>query len=492
MSVALLARPASQAIIRTELARRDLADFCALLDPSYEPAEHTARLCAELEAVERGEVLRLAVFMPPRHGKTLHVSERFPAWYLGRHPERQVILASYSAELAESNSRRVRGLLRHPRYPFAAQVSDDSHAVNRWGTTQGGTVIAAGVGGSITGFGAHILVIDDPVKGREEADSEAFRERAWEWYREVARTRLMPGGAIVLCQTRWHEDDLAGRILVAQPGSWRVLSLPAVAEANDQLGRATGESLWPAWFGGDELSALQAELGTRAWSALYQQAPTSDAGGLFRRAWMQRRHGTPPFLAYTLCSVDSAFKTGVANDYSVIATWGTDGKDFYLLDVWRERVEFPDLVHAVKAQAALHKPKAILIEDTAAGQSALQQLRRETPLPLLPVKVTAAKPARAAAVTPLFEAGKVSLPVGTAWLDAWIEEHVAFPTGRFDDQVDTTSMALARLALVAGTGRALPKPIPMRETAGTQAVNARDWASQFYGRNGPVVGVKRG
>lgn len=270
-----------------------------------------------------------------------------------------------------------------------------------------------------------------------------------------------------------------------------MLSLPAVAEANDQLGRLPGEALWPAWFGSDELSALQVELGTRAWSALYQQAPTSDAGGLFRRAWMQRRHVQPPTLSYTLCSVDSAFKTGVANDYSVIATWGTDGKDFYLLDVWRERVEFPDLVYAVKAQAGIHKPRAVLIEDTAAGQSALQQLRRETPLPLLPVKVTAPKIARAAAITPFFEAGKVSLPAGTGWLDAWIEEHVAFPTGRFDDQVDTTSMALARLALVANTGRALPKPIPMRETAGTPAANPRDWASQFYGRNGPVVGVKR-
>ena len=490
MSVALLARPESQAIIRSELGRRELADFCALIDPNYEPAEHTARLCAELEAVERGASPRLAIFMPPRHGKTLHVSERFPAWYLGRHPERQVILASYSAELAESNSRRVRNLLRHPWYPFPARVADDSQAVNRWGTTQGGTIIAAGVGGSITGFGAHLLVIDDPVKGREEADSEAFRERAWEWYREVARTRLMPGGAIVVCQTRWHEDDLAGRILAQQPGSWRVLSLPAVADEDDQLGRAPGEPLWPAWFDRAELAALQSELGTRAWSALYQQAPTSDAGGLFRRAWMGRRHGAPPPLSYTLCSVDSAFKTGVANDYSVIATWGTDGRDFYLLDLWRERVEFPDLVHAIVAQTARHSPKAILVEDTAAGQSALQQLRRDTPLPLLAVKVTASKQARAAAVTPLFEAGKVSIPAGKDWLDSWIEEHVAFPTGRFDDQVDTTSMALARLALVAGTGRALPKPVPLRETAGTAPANPRDWARQFLGAREPRV-VKR-
>jgi predicted phage terminase large subunit-like protein len=433
-------------VFRAELARRHLADFCALMDPRYEPAAHTDLLCEHLEAVERGELRRLMVFLPPRHSKTYHVAERFPAWCIGRDPTRQVILTSYGAELAEQASRKARGLLLHPAWPFAGCLADESTAVNRWHTAQGGVVIAAGVGGAITGFGAHLLVIDDPVKGREEADSESYRERVWQWYLEVARTRLMPGGRMVLCQTRWHEDDLAGRILSGpRAAEWTVLALPALAEVGDPLGRAEGEPLWRAWFDREELEAMRAELGSRAWAALYRQQPTVDEDGMFKRAWFARRYTAPPNLRGKVMAVDSAFKTGVLNDYSVIATWGTDGVDFYLLNVWRGRVEFPELEHAIVRQHELNRPHSVLIEDTAAGQAAAQTLRRYTSLPIIPVKVTATKEARAAAISPLCEAGKVVLPANAPWVDDWIDEHAAFPTGRFDDQVDTTSIALERL-----------------------------------------------
>ena len=448
MSLAVLARAAP--LIEAELARRHLGDFCALVDPRYERARHADLVCRELEAVDRGDNDRLIVMEPPRHSKTYHTSERFPAWTLGRDPRQQVILASYAAELAWQNSRKARDLFAHPRWPFRARLKDDSQAMNRWETTAGGILLAAGVGGAMTGFGAHTLIIDDYVKNREDADSEVIREKQWQWFTSTARTRLMPGGAIVITATHWHEDDLLGRILNG-PGAarWRVVRLPALAEdADDPLGRAEGEALWPAWYDAAALAEIRQDIGSRDWSALYQQRPTADEGGLFKRAWMRRRHSNAPDLTTIVQAVDAAYKTGVANDYSVIATWGTDGVDFYLLDEWRGRVEFPDLRSAILAQFEEHRPSAVLIEDTAAGQSAIQELRRSTMLPVVPVKVTASKEARAAAVSPLFEAGKVSLPEHAAWISDWIDEHAAFPTGRFDDRVDTTSMALTRLSQV--------------------------------------------
>lgn len=424
--------------LKAEAARRWLSSFCSLMDPAYTPARHTTAICDHLEAVERGEIDRLALFLPPRHSKTYHVSQRFPAWYLGRHPEHQVILASYGADLAESNSRVVRNLLSDVRYPFDTRVAQDSAAVNRWSTDARGTIIAAGVGGAMTGFGAHLMVIDDPVKGREEADSDAYRERAWEWYSDVARTRLMPGGKIVLCQTRWHEDDLAGRAVFANPDRWTIVKMPALS--------ADDEPLWPEWFDRAALDEIRVDIGSRAWTALYQQEPSAAEGGMFKRAWFERRFDGTPDLPLVVQAVDSAFKTGTLNDYSVIATWGTDGVDYYLLDVWRDRVEFPELRKAILTCAEQWSPNAVLIEDTAAGQSVLQDLHRGTRLPLIPWKVTASKEARAAAVSPICEALKVVLPSGATWRDAWIDEHAAFPTGLHDDMVDTTSMALARLA----------------------------------------------
>jgi predicted phage terminase large subunit-like protein len=442
-------------LARHELARRRLGDFLGELLPRYERPAHATRLVEHLEALEAREIQRLMVTMPPRHGKTLHVSQALPAWYLGRHPSEHVILASYAAELAEHNSRRARGFVLDPRWPFPdVSVSAASAAVGRWNTTGGGGCIAAGVGGGITGFGANLLVVDDPVKGREEADSVAIRESIWRWWTEVALTRLQPGAVVLLTQTRWHEDDLAGRVLNG-PGAadWTVLSLPALAEESDAIGRAEGEALWPDWFSADHLESLRMELGERAFAALYMQRPTSERGGIFRREWLAGRYARLADGLRVVQAVDSAFKTGVANDWSAIATWATDGAWYYLVDVWRRKVEFPDLVRAIQSQAEAHSPEAVLIEDTAAGQSAIQELRRHTGLPVVAVKAGSSKVARAEAVSPLFEAGKVLLPEQSpAWLSAWVEEHVSFPTGRHDDMVDTTSIALGRLRSFSRAG----------------------------------------
>ncbi len=453
-----------------------LAEFCALTDPGYQEAKHTALTCRELEAVERGEVRRLMLFMPPRHSKTYHTSERFPAWWIGKRPADQIILASYGSGLAERSSRRARGLLVHPGYPFPARIAADSKAVGHWETTAGGQVHAVGVGGASTGYGAHLMVIDDPVKDRDQADSESYRDRAWEWWTDTARTRLMPGGSVVLCNTRWHEDDLAGRILnSAGAAEWRVVSLPALAEDDDPLGRALGEALWPEWFDAEALASLKQDLGTRGWSALYQQRPTSDEGGIFKRAWWQRYDTTGPVL---FIYVDTAAKTGLHNDYSVASAWASADGYFDVVDVLRGRWEYPDLKRELRAFQERHNMAPMVIEDTSAGQALIQDFRRpegsgadrRLALPAIPVKVGAqTKVARASIAAGLVDAGVVRLPRQAAWVEHWIDEHASFPTGAHDDMVDTTAMMAAHLPSRARSGETL---------------------TQLFGAGG--IGVRRG
>jgi predicted phage terminase large subunit-like protein len=441
-------------------AQDSLAGFCERMDPTYARARHADLLIEHLEAVERGDIRRLMVFEPPRHSKTYHVSERFPAWATGRNPKVQGILASYGAELAERNSRVIRNLLRDERWPFpGVGVSEDSGAVNRWSTNHGGIWVAAGVGGAMTGFGADLLLIDDPVKGRAEADSETFRETAWSWYTEVARTRLMPGGRIVVCQTRWHEDDLAGRLLNSNNASqWTVLRLPALAdEPDDPLARPMGAALWPEWFGVDALNEIKADLtteqGARAWQSLYQQRPTADEGGQFKRAWFSERWDTAPPVSLKVMAVDAAFKAGVMNDYSAIVVAGAGENSFPVLDVHQGRWEYPELKRTIVEMYAEWLPHAILIEDTAAGQSVIQELRLSTRHPVIPIKVSASKEARAATVAPVCESGRVLLPRSGRNVGALVDQLAAFPTGLHDDMVDAFVHAVGYLTVATSTER---------------------------------------
>lgn len=435
-----------------ELARRHLGEYLKLLLPNYQSAPHTVKVCELLERADRREVLRVMVLLPPRHSKSLHCSQGFPAFSLGRHPDHQVILASYAAERAEANSRVARRLMQDPRSPFPARVSRSSSAAGRWETTAGGLVIATGIGGAMTGFGAHLLVIDDPVKDREEADSAVARQRHWEWFTEVAMTRLMPGGVVVLVMTCWHEDDLHGRILNSPAADdWEVLRLPALAEEDDPLGRAEGEALWLERYPVEALPSVdKGEISARAFAALYQQRPTPETGGLIKRAWLEGRYTTLPEHVRVIQTVDSAFKAGVANDYSVIATWATDHRFFYLVDLWRGRVEFPDLKRMIHTQYAKHQPRAIIVEDAASGQSLIQDLERESGLPIIARRPKDSKASRVAAISGFLEAGRVLLPDQASFVDAWIEEHVGFGQTRHDDQVDTTVLALEELGPDSG------------------------------------------
>ncbi len=443
------------------MAQAYLGDFCARVDPNYQSAKHTRALCDALEAIERRDIHRLAVFMPPRHGKTIHISERFPAWYLGRNPDHQLILASYGAELAESNSRKVRNLLGSQRYPFSVRVASDSAAANRWATNRGGIVVAAGVGGSLTGFGANCLLADDLLRSREDADSEVYREKTWGWWTDVAQTRLMPGGTIVLGGTRWHEDDVYARVLNSPGGNeWHVINMPAIDEF--------GNALWPEWFDLDALGAIKEPMPPRSWAALYMQNPQAEEGGMFKRSTFGIRWKDPlPKMNFTVLTIDSAFKTGIMNDYSALALWGMSNQKYFLIHAVHGRWEFPDLIRKITALNSEYHPNVILIEDAASGQSAIQQLKL-TRMPIVPYKERGSKESRAEAVTGIFESGRVVLPESAVWLDEWMDEHAGFPTSKHDDFVDTTSMALGYLSKKSGFGGRKLQPLDMRVRMGTR------------------------
>jgi predicted phage terminase large subunit-like protein len=321
------------------------------------------------------------------------------------------------------------------------KLSKDRTAVDDWETEEGGGLRAVGVGAGVTGMGANWIFIDDPVKNREEANSETYREKCWDWYTDDLYTRLEPGGKIVLIMTRWHEDDLAGRILASEDGpNWTVINLPALAEKDDPLGRKEGEALCPERYDEEALQNIRRVMGA-SFQALYQQRPSAEEGDIFKREWWQY-YKEAPKLKWIIQSWDTAFKKGAENDYSVCHTWGVSDNGFYLLDRWKEKVEFPTLKRTVVSLANKWHPRAILIEDKASGQSLIQELKTNTTLPVLAIPVDSDKVTRAHAVTPSVEAGNCYLPEDAPWLQDFIDEFATFPNGSHDDEVDATTQFL--------------------------------------------------
>lgn len=433
-----------------QLAAIDPVFFARYYWPQYTAADYHRRIATWLARVARGLCKRLMIFAPPRHGKSMLTSQFFPPWYMGRNPDHHIIATTYAQDLANDFGRNVRNIVSSDFYGTVfptVSIATDSQAQNRFHVNLGGAYFGVGVGGAITGRGAHLLLIDDPVKGREEAESETIRRRTHEWYASVARTRLMPGGAIVIIQTRWHEDDLAGWILREQSHEgWTILNFPALAEPGDIMGRMEGDALWPEKYPVESLADIKKAVGSREWESLYQQRPSAREGAIFKREWWQYWRGLPPVHSGIIQSWDTAFKDGEENDYSVCTTWMVGRTQYYLLDCWRERVEYPELKKAAQGLAAKWNPNAVLIEDKASGQSLIQELRRNTRLPIIPVEVDKNKINRAYPLTPQWEAGKIAIKEGAPWTQDVIDEMASFPSGAHDDIVDSVTMAVAYIA----------------------------------------------
>jgi len=378
------------------------------------------------------------IFMPPRHGKSELASRRFPAWYLGHHPTRHVISASYNSDLSTDFGREVRNLMASPDYGDVfpgVRLRADSKAAERMNTEQGGAYFAAGVGTATTGRGAHLGNIDDPFKDREDADSETQREKVWNWYRSTFFTRLMPGGAIVLTLTRWHEDDLAGRLLdqdgrVEDGGQWHVLDLPAISK--------DGKALWPEWYDIGALNRIKATIGPREWSALYQQQPQPDEGTFFQRAWF-KESVKPADLRYYGTS-DYAVTDG-GGDYTVHRIWGICPRgNIHRVDGWRGQTSSDVWIEKKIDLIAKYKPLAWFGEGGVIQKAVEPMLRRrmierKTFCRLEWLPSVADKPTRARSFQAQAAMGKVYFEPG-----ADLSEFLVFPAGKHDDDVDTASL----------------------------------------------------
>ena len=360
-----------------------------------------------------------------------------------------MIVGCYDSTLAEVFGRRARRICSE-----RTALSTERTSVGDWETAAGGGLRAVGVGSGVTGRGADLIIVDDPVKSREEANSQAYRDRVFDWWTDDLYTRLEPDAAIVLILTRWHMDDLAGRVLASEDApNWTVVSLPAFAEANDPLGRSEGEALCPERFDEEAVAKIKAVQGS-SFEALYQQRPSALEGAIFKREWWRYYREAPKFNRIVQ-SWDTAFKIGHDNDYSACTTWGEADAGWYLIDRWKRRVEFP----ALKAMAATlgeqFKPSVVLVEDKASGQSLIQELKRDTRLPILAIKVDSDKVSRAYAVTPSIATGRVFLPESAPWLVDYVDCMANFPNAAYDDDVDSTTQALNYMigrGSAAGTG----------------------------------------
>jgi predicted phage terminase large subunit-like protein len=471
--------------IKRELARKKLIRFIIETFPGYKAGwfahEVATALDQFLDDVEARKSPRLILEAPPRHGKTEIVSRRFPAYALGRNPDLAIISTSYSADLSNRINRDVQRIMDDPTYGWIfPETRIPGLKAGRDGTRvrtselfevldHKGSYRSAGVGGGIMGMGGDILVIDDPIKDAEQANSKTYRDKVWEWYQSTFYTRRMPGAGMLIILTRWHEDDLVGRLLKQMKDGegdlWTVINFPAVAEQDEfstfdgRLLRKEGDPLHPERYSIEELDRIKRAVGSRVWASLYQQRPAAAEGAIFKRDWWQWHRVTtddPRQLVKDLGITnvvqfwDTAFKKGDQADFSVCVTMGAGKNRYFVLDVWRAQVEFPELKRAVPAQAAKWAPSVVLVEDKASGQSLIQEMKRETRIPIIPIPVDRDKVARANAVTPILEAGLVYLPEGAPWVSDFVDELATFPNAAHDDQVDAFDGALSYLSSGGG------------------------------------------
>jgi predicted phage terminase large subunit-like protein len=442
-------------------------DLCAFIHRSFLELNaqtpflsnwHIQVLAAKLEEVRRGSCKRLVVNMPPRHLKSHAISIAFPAWVLGHDPAKQILSVTYAQDLSDNLARKSRTLMTGAFYEalFDTRLSKGREAVSDYETTDSGYRLSTSVGGVLTGRGADIIIIDDPLKA-DDALSESRRRSVNDWYDNTLRSRLnsQEKGSIIIVMQRLHADDLVAH--VQQHESWDVLSFPAIAEQDEtynvwtpygrrRLHRKTGEILQPSLLSPTALESQRRGMTEYNFVAQYQQDPQPPSGVIVKREWLKfyGPNDKPEKFDKIIQSWDTANKDTELSNYSVCTTWGLKKQQMFLLDVYRHKLEFPDLKRAVRELAALHRAKIVLIEDKASGSSLIQELRAEHfSLVQAAPAMDGDKVMRLRAQTAKIEGGFVLFPKQAHWLETYLLELVTFPNSKYDDQVDSTVFALA-------------------------------------------------
>ena len=385
----------------------------------------------------------LVLSCPPQHGKSLTVTETFPSWYIGKYPDKRCIIACYNDDFAGKFGRRNKQKIEEVGgHIFGVRLKKSSDRDMEI-AEHSGSIITRGIMAGITGNSGDLIIIDDPIKNRQEADSETYRERLWEEWQNSIKTRTQAGTKIIIIQTRWHEDDLSGRV-IAEEQNVEVVNIPVEAEENDVLGRPIGSALCPEIGKDDDWLQIFKHSylsdpnggGTRAWNALYMGRPTSAEGNIFKREWWQFYDRLPENIQLVGISVDATFKESDTSDFVAIQVWGKLNGDYYLMDVIKKRMDFPDTLRAIRYMADKYPQKhSILVEDKANGSAIISMLKHEIG-GIIPITPKESKVGRANAITGIVEGGNVYLPRYADFTQEFIEEFASFPSGAHDDMVD--------------------------------------------------------
>lgn len=431
-------------IAKRILAKREFLKFIQYTSPWFNISWHHKKVADALQRIENGTLKRLMIFLPPRHSKSEMVSINFPPWFLGRNKDKSIIEASYSADLATEFGRQARNIVDSQEYKnvFDTTLAEDSQSKSTWSTNGRGKYNAMGVGGAATGKGADVLIIDDPIKNRKEADSFLIRENIYNWYRSTARTRLSPDGAVVICVTRWHDDDLAGRILTGENANdWEVISFPAIAVEDEEY-RKKNEALWPTQYNLQNLLSTKGDIGLYEWSSLYQQNPISSETQEFSKELF--KYKTPAEVASlnTNCwiTIDPAVKEHDNADYTGTIINRVDEDNNWYIKGSHERINSAKLIDKVFDLWLKEKPEAIGIEETTYYQAVypflkLEMIKRNTFPVVYPLKHHGVnKELRIRGLLPRYEAPKIFHIIGHC--SELEEEELRFPKGKNDDIVD--------------------------------------------------------
>lgn len=522
----LSSQDAARHLLKLRKAEESFDGYVRLHNPTWQLPDFHNKMIRALDLLEKNEltshfdlsgyeqsqkprvpVRNILITMPPRHGKSTFGSVIFPAYFMARKPSRFVMSTSYNSQLATDFGRQVRDLVNEPLTSQAFpdfEMSPDSRAVDQWRTTAGGAAYFIGVGGTTTGRAANMLLLDDPLKSREEAESATQRNKVWNFYVSALSTRLQPDKdnippAQIVILTRWHPSDVAGRLMETEDwneGRWLHINFPAVQEKpiSGDNGRQSRKdlpktdpnyiapdvwrnlsqgkryirktertALWPERFTLEDLDRRE-RLNPREFASLYQQSPFIQGGNLIKSHWWRSYPSDmkPENFTSLIISADTAFKAKSTSDYTVMMTMGLDASgDIYIVDVHRDRYEFPELKRKMIMLNNQWRGKGlrgIYVEDAASGQSLIQEMKRESGLSVIPYRTSGDKVSRLSAVLPLIEGGRVLLPEMAPWLDAFHDECQTFPSGTYDDQVDALSIGLDVLARTPSTGEYYKPP----------------------------------